>query len=346
MYLTRIKKIFTWLLVGCYWFLFHAAYAGAQSIDQLVQEAEFIFEGKVMDVQYRFSQKSTGESSGTPYTFVTYQVYRVLKGNYGAGAITLRFIGGPSEDGVVFSMEGTPRFDLGDHDVLLVDQNGYELCPLVNCAQGRFRYINGLVVNEYGQLIELNNGQLQLGKMIDLDEVANHKMGDMNLTRREMKNVDGEEMLVALPKAKVNTGLMPDPAGFTSYVQDKIYANHDASELAALPHYNSEDSGVAFTDELLERIYTPAEEPTSMKEPEPAISVTLSQEPEVTAPVASSLSLQPQSARHLESALDAEMNQIAKPSAGESRHSWYAFILVISAVLLFLILAPIVRHKH
>ena len=268
MRLTSLKKYCKSFLLGCYGFFFYAGVVNAQSIEELVRQAEFVFEGKVINVQYQYSQKSTGGSSGIPYSFVTYQIVNILKGNYSSGVITLRFIGGPSGDGSFFSMEGTPRFDVGDHDVLLVSQNGYQLCPLVNCAQGRFRYINGLVVNEYGQLIEIKNGQLRLGQMVDLDEVTSHKMGDMTLTRREVREVDGEAVPVAIPRAQADTGLVPDTAGFTSYIQEKISLGHDAGELAALPPYHSLDPEAAFTDELLERIYTPAEEPASMRAPE------------------------------------------------------------------------------
>lgn len=344
MQLTLIKRNFKWLaLIGCCWLLFGAPQAGAQSIDQLVQQAEFIFEGKVIDVQYQFSQKSTGEPSGVPYTFVTYQIYGIQKGNYGAGTITLRFIGGADANGVVFSMEGTPRFDLDDHDVLLVDKNGYELCPLVNCAQGRFRYINGLVVNEYGQLIELRNGQLQLGQMVDLDDVTTHKMGDMTLTRREMKNVDGEDVPVAVPKAKASTGFMPDTAGFTSYIQEKVYANHDASELAAMSPYKTVDPKAAFTDELLERIYTPGEEPESMREPEHKKVAAKKSAPAPVMIESEKLSSNLKKTTQYEQNI-AEVTEVSDAKlVSDMSWPWHIFILIIVAVLLFFILTRRVR---
>lgn len=344
MRLIPVKYIFIWPLVASCWLLFQTAYVNAQSIDQLVQEAEFIFEGKVINVQYQFSQKSTGESSSVPYTFVTYQIYSIQKGNYGAGSITLRFIGGPDANGVVFSMEGTPRFDIGDHDILLVDQNGYELCPLVNCAQGRFRYINGLVVNEYGQVIEIHNGQLQLGQMVDLDEVTTHKMGDMTLTRREMKNVDGEEVPVAVSRTKANTGLMPDTAGFTSYVQEKVYANHDAAELAALPAYRSADPEQPFRDELLDRIYTPGEEPASMRAPE-----TKREKPKKTPQTSLATQMEPsvvplqEDAPQQQEDIKQEMDTTDATSTAGGSDFWRLIILLFGGVLVFFILARRVR---
>lgn len=340
-----INKLFLFLAFFVSWLsFFYTENSNAQSIDQLVQEAEFIFEGKVINVQYQFSQKSTGESSSVPYTFVTYQIYSIQKGNYGAGSIILRFIGGPDANGVVFSMEGTPRFDIGDHDILLVDQNGYELCPLVNCAQGRFRYINGLVVNEYGQVIEIHNGQLQLGQMVDLDEVTTHKMGDMTLTRREMKNVDGEEVPVAVSRTKANTGLMPDTAGFTSYVQEKVYANHDAAELAALPAYKSADPEQPFRDELLDRIYTPGEEPESMRAPETRREKT---KKPAQASIATQMELPvtPLEADAVQQQEDIKqgLDTTDVTSAASGYDFWRLIILLFGGVLVFFILARRVR---
>lgn len=344
MQLSSLKKYFKSFLFACYGLFFYVAAVNAQSIDELVKQAEFVFEGKVINVQYQYSQKSTGGSSGIPYSFVTYQIVNILKGNYGSSLITLRFIGGPSEDGSFFSMEGTPRFDVGDHDVLLVSQNGYQLCPLVNCAQGRFRYINGLVVNEYGQLIEIRNGQLHLGQMVDLDEVTTHKMGDMTLTRREVREVDGEEVPVAIPRAQADTGLVPDTAGFTSYIQEKISSGHDAGELAALPPYHSADPEAAFTDELLERIYTPAEEPASMRAPEskrekakkPAQpSVATQTEPSV-AP------LQEDRLQHQEDVRQ-ELDTADATLTTDGSGFWRLIILLFGGMLIFFILARRVR---
>lgn len=265
-----MKKITgSYYIIFCF-LIFHAAFTSAQSVDEMVKRAAFIFEGTVIAVQFRLSEQSNGEPSRNPYTFVTYQVHRILKGNYNSGQLTLRFVGGIDEQGIMFSMDGTPRFDVGDHDLLLVGNNGYSLCPLINCSQGRFRFIQGLVVNEYGQLIELNGASLRLGQAVDLNEVATNKMGPNTLTRHEVKNVDGEEVPIAIPRAQANTGSMPDAAGFTSYMEQKVLDNHDSAELGNMQEFNSANPDVPFRDELLERIYTQAEDPGAKDEQEDA----------------------------------------------------------------------------
>lgn len=265
-----MKKIIVSYFIGFYCLIFHAAFIQAQSVDEMVKRASFIFEGTVIDVQFRLSQQSSGEPSQNPYTFVTYQVHRILKGNYNSDKLTLRFVGGIDEQGIMFSMDGTPRFDVGDHDLLLVGNNGYSLCPLVNCSQGRFRFIQGLVVNEYGQLIELNGASLRLGQAVDLNEVATNKMGPNTLTRHEVKNIDGEEVPIAIPREQANTGSMPDAAGFSSFMEQKVLDNHDAADLGNMPEFHSANPDVPFRDELLERIYTQAEDPGAKDEQENA----------------------------------------------------------------------------
>lgn len=100
-------------------------------------EADLVFQGTVTDIKYAPSIE------GIPHTFVTYRVEEVLKGAYSAPTLTLRFIGGVKIEGNVMrrlSVSHAPRFETGHHDLLMVKDNTQVQCPLVQCAQGRFRF--------------------------------------------------------------------------------------------------------------------------------------------------------------------------------------------------------------
>lgn len=113
----------------------------------LSADADLVFQGTVTDIKYATSIE------GIPHTFVTYRVEDVLKGAYRAPTLTLRFIGGVKVEGNVLrklSVSHAPTFETGQQDLLMVKGNAQSQCPLVRCAQGRFRFQQGMVTNEEG----------------------------------------------------------------------------------------------------------------------------------------------------------------------------------------------------
>lgn len=118
----------------------------------LSAEADLVFQGTVTDITYAASIE------GIPHTFVTYKVEDVLKGAYRAPTLTLRFIGGVKIEGNVMrklSVSHAPHFENGQQDLLMVKGNTQTQCPLVRCAQGRFRFHQGMVTNEAGDVLAL-----------------------------------------------------------------------------------------------------------------------------------------------------------------------------------------------
>lgn len=116
----------------------------------LSADADLVFQGTVTGIQYAASVE------GIPHTFVTYRVEDVLKGAYSAPTLTLRFIGGVKIEGNVMrklSVSHAPRFETGQQDLLMVKGNTQTQCPLVRCAQGRFRFQQGMVTNEEGDVL-------------------------------------------------------------------------------------------------------------------------------------------------------------------------------------------------
>src|SRR5688572_6704968 len=210
--------------------LFFSAHALAEqySLDSQVKLAELVFEGTVRDVVYRFAE--SGAERRMPYTFVTFQVVSILKGRYDGPTLTLRFAGGLMEDGTIMTIPQIPLFDRGDHDVLMVIGNENYPCPLVGCRAGRYRYVQGLVVNENGQTIKLDpQGRLRLGETLDLEEINTHKISDsISFTDKEY-NQQGEPVAVNINK--IDRSFLPDPVGFTQHISERVQSQNSYDEL-------------------------------------------------------------------------------------------------------------------
>ncbi len=104
------------------------------TFDQLVQQAELIFQGTVTDV------RSAWEGEGAQRhidTYVTFQVAENAKGDAGA-SYTIRVLGGTvGQD----TMEVTcaPKFQVGERQILFVEHNGQQFVPLVGIMHGQLR---------------------------------------------------------------------------------------------------------------------------------------------------------------------------------------------------------------
>lgn len=100
---------------------------------QLVQQAELIFQGTVTNVQ------SIWEGEGAQRhidTYVTLQVEDSVKGNPGA-SYTIRLLGGTVGDETM-EVTDTPKFSVGDREILFVEHNFDQFVPLVGIGNGRF----------------------------------------------------------------------------------------------------------------------------------------------------------------------------------------------------------------
>jgi hypothetical protein len=103
------------------------------TFDQLVNDAELIFQGTVTEMHSQW----TGEGAERHIvTYVTFQVEEAIKGTPGAN-YTLRMFGG-TVDGHTMEASDTPRFKVGNRDILFVEHNGTQFVPLVGIMHGRF----------------------------------------------------------------------------------------------------------------------------------------------------------------------------------------------------------------
>ncbi len=103
------------------------------TFDELVNEAELIFQGNVMDVR---SQWIGEGAEHRIVTYVTFKVDEALKGAPGDN-YTIRMLGG-TVDGQTMEVTDTPKFKIGDRDILFVEHNGSQFVPLVGIMHGRF----------------------------------------------------------------------------------------------------------------------------------------------------------------------------------------------------------------
>jgi hypothetical protein len=122
----------------------HGAHLGV-----LAERSNLVFIGRVASVEYRRSQPST-ENRGMPHTIVTYTIGQVLRGRSPGKTLTIRFIGGSDGAGRFLEVAGVPRFQVGEEDLLFVEDNGAAKCPLVHCEWGRFRLLQGGMYNNHG----------------------------------------------------------------------------------------------------------------------------------------------------------------------------------------------------
>ncbi len=145
----------------------------------LVLKADLILEGKVIDVEYRSSDVESSDQVAMPHTFVTYEIVTNYKGHSSEGQfITLRFRGGPDDQGNTLIISGVPLFNIGDHDIVFVSGNGQELSPVAGGNHGRFRVDNNEIFSDSWQEVWLlNNGQIDHGKLNPDKAVVTHRIG-------------------------------------------------------------------------------------------------------------------------------------------------------------------------
>jgi hypothetical protein len=98
-----------------------------------VTDAEFIFEGTVIDARSQW----TGEGAERRIvTHVTFEIEDAIKGASGKN-YTIQVLGG-TVDGETIEVAEAPRFKIGDRDILFVEHNGTQFVPLVGIMHGRF----------------------------------------------------------------------------------------------------------------------------------------------------------------------------------------------------------------
>lgn len=106
------------------------------TFEQMVAEADVVFQGEVVDVRSQFREIGADRII---VTIVSFRVSKVLKGS-ALPIMELEFPGGTVGDRT-FEIDGIPRFANGDRDVLFVSAKTRVLSPIVGLSYGRFRIV-------------------------------------------------------------------------------------------------------------------------------------------------------------------------------------------------------------
>jgi len=104
------------------------------TFDELVNQAQVIFQGIVTDVRSQWVGEGAQRSI---VSYVTFKVEDAMKGNPGS-TYTMRMLGGTVGDQTV-EVTDSPKFKVGNRDILFVENNGSQFVPLVGIMHGRFR---------------------------------------------------------------------------------------------------------------------------------------------------------------------------------------------------------------
>ena len=152
---------------------------GSINFEDATKRAEAVFHGRVVDIEYANSE-ADGVGESLPHTFVTFEVKRVFKGRISSKELTLRFLGGydPETDTILYTSI-SPRFDIGDEDILFVARNTESICPLIDCNRSRLRVIQDAIYSEDGhEILMTGDGEFASGRIADLDETTSHTIHD------------------------------------------------------------------------------------------------------------------------------------------------------------------------
>ena len=151
----------------------HAAQATTvipPSFDELVEQAQLIFEGTVTETQ---SQWAGEGGSRRIVTYVTFKVEEAIKGEPGA-TYTVRMLGGTVGDETMEVTE-SPKFKVGDRDILFVENNGTQFIPLVGIMHGRFRIEKEKAT---GREVVMSNAGEPVTAVAELGKIEEHAHGN------------------------------------------------------------------------------------------------------------------------------------------------------------------------
>ena len=148
------------------------------TFDELVAQAEVIFQGDVTDVKSQW----VGEGAQRHIvSYVTFKVEDALKGTPGQ-SYTIRMLGG-TVDGETMGVSDAPKFKVGDKDILFVQNNGNQFVPLVGIMHGRFHVKR----NQAGQEVVSNDEDEPVKNVARLGRSEAADGPEANLTAADFK---------------------------------------------------------------------------------------------------------------------------------------------------------------
>ena len=124
--------------LACSLFLFVVPSASAttilgMNIDKVATDAEFVFEGAVIN-----SETRQDRNSGIISTYVTFQINDIIKGDYSGDSVELKFMGGVF-NGAIVQVSGMRIPEMSEQGVYFVESMSRDLInPLIGWSQGHF----------------------------------------------------------------------------------------------------------------------------------------------------------------------------------------------------------------
>ena len=130
------KRLITALTCSLCLFAFSSASATTilgMDIDKVAADAEFVFEGSVIN-----SETRQDNNSGIISTYVTFQINDIIKGDYSGDSIELKFMGGVF-NGKIVQVSGMRIPEMAEQGVYFVESMSRDLInPLIGWSQGHF----------------------------------------------------------------------------------------------------------------------------------------------------------------------------------------------------------------
>ncbi|MDQ2868579.1 MAG: hypothetical protein M3R59_09260 [Verrucomicrobiota bacterium] len=149
------------------------------SFDQLVSQAETIFEGSVTNVRSEW----TGEGAQRYIvSYITFKVDDSIKGDPGQNYV-MRMMGGTVGEETM-GVSDAPKFSVGQHEILFVENNGTQFIPLVGIMHGRFH----LEADDTGtEIVKLNDGT-PLASVAQVGKERTAKQAERPMTAQSFKD--------------------------------------------------------------------------------------------------------------------------------------------------------------
>jgi hypothetical protein len=142
MFMIRSYSLLTTLRVGIValatTLLVRATTVVPPQFETLVNESDSIVHVVAKNVT---AEKRTTARGSKIVTRVEFETLDVVAGTAPASTFTLEFLGG-EVDGQRMTVEGMPRFAVGDEDILFVSGSGHSICPLYAMMHGRYHVEN------------------------------------------------------------------------------------------------------------------------------------------------------------------------------------------------------------
>ncbi len=102
-------------------------------IDKVVADAEFVFEGAVIN-----SETRQDSNSGIISTYVTFLINDIIKGDYSGESVELKFMGG-AFNGQIVQVSGMRIPEMAEQGIYFVESMSRDLInPLIGWSQGHF----------------------------------------------------------------------------------------------------------------------------------------------------------------------------------------------------------------